>query len=91
MGNPLENLCPDTVWASPRERVYVLRVGKSKNIISPRCYVDFFVPQIGERWLEVHEFLETYSFLGFPRLTRDSICSDENLELSNIAFSPRLL
>ena len=84
------NLEPNTIWASRSERVYVLRVGRSKNICSPRTYVDYYVPGIGEKWLELSEFLSRYHFLAEPKLKYSEICSDENLS-SPPSFNPRLL
>lgn len=85
------NLTADSIWASHSERVYVLRVGKSRNIHSAKIYVDFYVPGIGEKWLKLSEFLSRYSFFALPRLTFSEICSDQNLVASSEPFTPRLL
>ena len=85
-----KNLEPDTIWANKRERVYVLRVGKSKNIRSSKLSVDYYVPGLGEKWLELSAFIATYSFLGFPRICYKDICSSQNLQNVD-TFTPRLL
>lgn len=75
-----ENLEPDTIWVSRSERVYVLRVGKSKNLYSSRAYVDFFEPGIGVKWLELSVFVSRYKFYARPKVKINSICSDFNIE-----------
>lgn len=85
-----ENLEPDTIWTSRTERVYVLGVGRSRNIRSPKFYVDFFEPGIGVKWLELPTFLSRYKFYARPRIKFSSICADSNIERPT-QEPPRLL
>lgn len=85
-----KNLEPDTIWVSHTERVYVLGVGRSRNIRSPKFYVDFFEPGIGVKWLELPAFLARYKFYAIPRIKLSAICSDFNIERP-AKDSPRLL